>query len=149
MSNNMSDVELVIKIPEEIMEYIKNNGCLSVIYNSEIASAIANGTPLPKGHGRLIDADELKTVYDERITYLYALNKKDNPSRETRICATNWCANTIKEAPTIVETDYAGLEEKLLGEPNAPDPVYTTGIYDDDYDKPEAVSTTDVDDIQF
>ena len=54
-----ADREVVIKIPEEIMEYIKNNGCLSVIYNSEIASAIANGTPLPKGHGRLIDVDEI------------------------------------------------------------------------------------------
>ena len=24
---------------------------------------IANGTPLPKGHGRLIDADKLKSMY--------------------------------------------------------------------------------------
>ena len=44
----MADVELVIKIPKEIMEYIKNNGCLSVIYNNEVAKAISNGTPLPK-----------------------------------------------------------------------------------------------------
>lgn len=53
----MSDIELVVKISEEIMKYIKNNDCLSVIYTDEVAKAIINGTPLPKGHGRLIDAD--------------------------------------------------------------------------------------------
>ncbi len=44
----MKDVELVIKIPEGIMEYIKNNGCLAVGYNDEVAKAIKSGTPLPK-----------------------------------------------------------------------------------------------------
>ena len=52
-------MELIIDISEEIIEYIKNNGCLSVVYTDEVARAIRNGTPLPKGHGRLIDADEL------------------------------------------------------------------------------------------
>lgn len=42
----MADVELVIKIPEVIMEYVKRNGCLSVIYTDEVAKAIKNGTPL-------------------------------------------------------------------------------------------------------
>ena len=50
-------MQIVIDIPEEIMKYIKNNDCLSVIYIDEVAKAIINGTPLPKGHGRLIDAD--------------------------------------------------------------------------------------------
>lgn len=56
----MADMELVIKIPEGIMEYIKNNGCLSVIYNSEIAKAIVNGKSLPKGHGNLVDIKEVE-----------------------------------------------------------------------------------------
>lgn len=30
------------------------------IFIGDYARAIKNGTPLPKGHGRLIDADELK-----------------------------------------------------------------------------------------
>lgn len=52
----MADIELVIKIP--------SNYDLSKIQNGSIASkiilnAVANGTPLPKGHGRLIDADAL------------------------------------------------------------------------------------------
>lgn len=75
-------------------------------------SAFANSITLPKGHGDLIDRNELKKVYDERITYLYALNKKDNPSRGTKICATNWCANTIDELPTIIEADKGESEEQ-------------------------------------
>lgn len=30
------------------------------VFVGDYARAIKNGTPLPKGHGRLIDADELK-----------------------------------------------------------------------------------------
>ena len=44
----MSDIELVIKISEE--DYKRGIA---------MASAIRNGIPLPKGHGRLIDADKL------------------------------------------------------------------------------------------
>ena len=58
----MANIELVIKIPEEVIEYIKTNDCLSVIYNDEVAKAIKKGTPLPKGHGRLIDADSMKRI---------------------------------------------------------------------------------------
>ena len=45
-------MEIVINLPEEIMEYVKNNDCLSVIYNDEVAKAITNGMPYeekPKG----------------------------------------------------------------------------------------------------
>ena len=55
----MADVELVIKIPEEMYEIIQD----STKYIDEVArvceDAVSVGTPLPKGHGRLIDADEL------------------------------------------------------------------------------------------
>ena len=56
----MADIELVIKIPEDVYKNIqsldwKNAGR----WFSEECKAIHNGTPLPKGHGRLIDADEL------------------------------------------------------------------------------------------
>lgn len=55
----MADIELVIKINEKYLKDIKecvNNG---VIDYGPWAS-IANGTPLPQGHGRLIDADVLR-----------------------------------------------------------------------------------------
>lgn len=55
----MADIELVIKIPEEIY----NSACATNnIWDMRMAgfvcSAIANGIPLPKGHGRLMILSE-------------------------------------------------------------------------------------------
>ena len=62
----MADIELVIKIPEEQYNAIKSD----LLYNTFSAEmkiwglgSIRNGTPLPKGHGRLIDADRLETHF--------------------------------------------------------------------------------------
>ena len=38
-------------------------------YNSEIIYAIANGTPLPEHHGRLIDISEYEKYFNTAITY--------------------------------------------------------------------------------
>jgi hypothetical protein len=51
----MADTELVIKIPEGIMEYIKNNGCLSVFYIDEVAKAIKNSKPFTEYIAEYID----------------------------------------------------------------------------------------------
>lgn len=59
----MADIELVIKISEE--EYVNlKNAINSLIENglkrasmSQVCLAVLNGAPLPKGHGKLIDAD--------------------------------------------------------------------------------------------
>ena len=48
-------MELIIKIPDEIYELIKTDKSELI----GLPKAVKNGTPLPKGHGRLIDADEL------------------------------------------------------------------------------------------
>ena len=55
-----------------------------------LEQVIATGTPLPKGHGRLIDADALplKAIDDA-----------------------NYGSNYIRIAPTIIEADKAGEEE--------------------------------------
>ena len=51
-------MQIVIDIPKD---YYKE--CVDVVKNEKddfyITKWIANGTPLPKGHGRLVDADEL------------------------------------------------------------------------------------------
>lgn len=47
-------MQIVIDIPEVFYEY-----CKAQTDATEIQLAIANGTSLPKGHGRLIDADKL------------------------------------------------------------------------------------------
>lgn len=59
----MADIELVVKIPEEIRLALISNIQLSLdqqsIYDSCVKQAIINGTLLPKGHGRLIDEKEI------------------------------------------------------------------------------------------
>ena len=59
----MADIELVIKIPENYyLLHVQNGSIASKI----ILNAVYNGTPLPKGHGRLIaeptDGDVAKTI---------------------------------------------------------------------------------------
>lgn len=55
-------VELVIKIDDNLYTRLFDNG--TDFYDTDdilaMAKAIRKGTVLPKGHGRLIDADELK-----------------------------------------------------------------------------------------
>ena len=71
-------MELIIDIPEE--DYKRG---------TVMASAIRNGIPLPKGHGRLID--ESKITKCEQIGLVI---KSDNVTR---------CL--ITDAPTIIEAD--------------------------------------------
>lgn len=69
----MADIELVIKIPKELYEQCKetelteeNEG-----FNFHIINTVANGTPLPKGHGDLVDRNDLK--YERYNSYAYAI----------------------------------------------------------------------------
>lgn len=74
-------MQIVIEIDEIVYE-----GCALLNRANEatvIEKAIANGTPLPEHHGRLIDADEL---LDTNI---------DTFSQQTEL--------KIKYAPTIIE----------------------------------------------
>ena len=59
-------MQIVIDIPEEEyneckmqVELMKQEGIIIESLNTALRIFVANGTPLPKGHGRLIDADEL------------------------------------------------------------------------------------------
>ena len=55
----MADIELVIKISSYDKEWITNGYYIPEEINIRISEAIANGIPLPNGHGRLIDADDV------------------------------------------------------------------------------------------
>ena len=70
----MADIELVIKIPEERYKNIVKQVDKRDYPDMSTGKAIANGTPLPKGHGRLIDADDLldNTCLDEIPTIIEA-----------------------------------------------------------------------------
>ena len=53
--------EIVIKISESIIEHLKD-GSFGARKEDRmtLVDAVMNGTPLPKGHGRLIDADAMQ-----------------------------------------------------------------------------------------
>lgn len=53
----MANIELVIKIPEEEYDLIVNDEACGL---NVLTRAIANGTPLPKGHDKLIDVKDLR-----------------------------------------------------------------------------------------
>ena len=56
-------MKIVIDIPEEIYKEAIKSG-YSHLYDEDVANAVANGTPLPKGHSDLIDRTELLKAMD-------------------------------------------------------------------------------------
>ena len=67
-------MKLVIEIEDKIYNDIKHGKIYSSIYDVPMESvlAIANGTPLPKGHGNLVDYEELKNNAREYGSYAEA-----------------------------------------------------------------------------
>lgn len=57
-------MKFVIEIPADVKAVIDRNGTNEIVAET-LWQAVKNGTPLPKGHGRLIDADAfIKTMKD-------------------------------------------------------------------------------------
>ena len=82
-------MQIVIDIPNEYYEDIKEHGglygyCSGLVIASEVVS---NGTPLPKGHGRLIDADATLKIIDVEYPNV---DRKD-------------IKKIVEDAPTIIE----------------------------------------------
>lgn len=94
--------ELVIKIPEEkYNEYKRIGDSRDILFE-----AIRKGTPLPKGHGRLIDADALKK--DDEVTEWRSIN-----AIRTGKMLKSFSELFIKKidtTPTIIEADLEGVE---------------------------------------
>jgi len=93
-------VELVIKIPEEVkqaFDYAENNDLKAGYYDlgGVIGAAIKNGTPLPKGHGKLIDAKEVYRKFFCR-------------------CLAGVAKEVLDETLTIIEADKTGSEEVCI-----------------------------------
>lgn len=58
-------MKIVVDIPEELYKHIKNDNVYYLEDGEDLYTIVKNGTPLPKGHGRLIDADrEVNTKED-------------------------------------------------------------------------------------
>ena len=104
----MADIELVIKIPEELKNKIDNaneDNYRTYLwwFETTLYCAIKDGTPLPKGHGRLKDADAIcKDI-------ISALGIRDE---NYLLEAEEAVYKRIKNAPTIIEADKAESENK-------------------------------------
>ena len=77
----MADIELVINIPDDVYEIIKNGTDIEIHFGEHIvvkdewsSEIIRNGTPLPKGHGRLIDADVLADGFEDNYEFCEVVN---------------------------------------------------------------------------
>lgn len=82
-------MKIVIEIPDECYEEL-NNGRFPVQDAYRLVAWIKNGTPLQKGHGRLIDANRLRSMY--------SINRANF---NTVVGIQKW----IDDAPTIIEAD--------------------------------------------
>lgn len=78
-------MQIVIDIPQGLKDDFENERWTALTC-AMMKDALEEGTVLPKGHGRLIDADELES----RMKIGYCI---------------------VRDAPTIIEADKAGEEE--------------------------------------
>ena len=86
-------MKIVIDISEEDYVYIAKKHCLPSCddrtLRKNVYEMITNGTPLPKRHGRLIDADVLADGFEDNYEFCEEVNA----------------------TPTIIEADKAESEE--------------------------------------
>lgn len=92
----MTDIELVIKIPEESYKLLKNEG-VDWLGAEHILNAVANGTPLQE-HGRLCDLDKL--IKD--IVKAYGVNSIHELPQDIKMFYDKF----INSAPTILDATF-------------------------------------------
>lgn len=88
-------MKLIIDINEKDYQSILNSGF--VPYG--VVCAIMHGTPLPKGHGRLIDESLL--IEDMKCIYKAA----------NELVALGFAESCIEHIPTIIEADGGGEDD--------------------------------------
>mgnify|MGYP006967188242 CR=1 FL=1 len=95
-------MQIVIDIPHSLyanLSKIKHE----TIAGKRILECVKNGTPLPKGHGRLIDADALNISHGVFMPLIEG---------NTLGCAMDAVfADEIDDAPAIIEADKAEQED--------------------------------------
>ena len=68
-------MQIVIDIDEWVIDWIRKDGDVPQNYYEQFQQAFINGVLLPKGHGRLIDADLLS----KKPWFDVDLNENDAP----------------------------------------------------------------------
>ena len=104
-------MKIVIDIDDDTYEILKNVYERGTGWLDKYQKAIVNGTPLPKGHGRLIDADALKTAYGLERATKYGNESKEQLDNSYSTMMMYEIADMLDYAPTIIEADEKGAEE--------------------------------------
>ena len=104
-------MQIVIDIPEEIYSHTQEYevGGFNRENDTKLFMAIKNGTPLPKGHGRLKDEDAIIKAIEDRVEFL---RKNDAMfMRLRKDIDILGCIPRIRcEVPTIIEADGGDAE---------------------------------------
>lgn len=95
----MSDIELVIKISEDSYKALCKGSMLPQDVEN-VVQGIKHGTPLPKGHGELVDRNAINERFDS--IYNDAINCSNQPSDKYLLDKLSMCLDT---ALPIIEAD--------------------------------------------
>lgn len=95
-------MKIVIDIPDEDYKRIKDMPDAFNSLTSRAYKSIKNGTPLPKGHGRLIEADEVS-----KGKFHFECECDCAVCSHSRNCE----CDLINSIPTVIEADKEGQDE--------------------------------------
>ena len=84
-------MQIVIELSKEELDDIKNNDYIDNTYYT-MFDAITNGVVLPKGHGKLIDINNINVIELEDSLHIIRHEKGDD-------------VDVYIDAPTVVEAD--------------------------------------------
>lgn len=101
-------MQVVINIPNKVYEMVMNTGTYGC-YRFNSTKAIRKGIPLPKGHGKLKDADK---IANEINALKDNWNRYGNEYESGRYESYDYAVDTIDDAQTIIEADKAESEDK-------------------------------------
>lgn len=115
-------MQIVINIPQGRYEDILS-GKEFRVYQCDIREVLKNGTPLPKGHGRLIDADKYrKDMQNSRefnffatLDFQQTIIEADKPASGCSSCShSGSIIDGYKDCPNAYteQSQYCGLNNK-------------------------------------
>lgn len=96
-------MKIIIDIPNSLYANLQKiqNGSIA---SKRLLDCVRNGTPLPKGHGRLIDEkDVIENICEARGCY----GHNNCKSKSDNFCGA-W--DVVEKAPTVLEADISGKE---------------------------------------
>ena len=97
-------MQIVINISDE-MYFRMRDDVYSTYDGVDCLKAVKNGTPLPKNHGRLIDADLVSKQYGLDEATKYGNKDAEQQANSYSTMMMYEIADMIEDAPTIIPAD--------------------------------------------